>query len=1200
MPYYNPFAARESENLQKNLGYTPTEEEAAAANELAVKQRLQSLPNYGTKYKVERVIDGDTVKLEGIDKPIRLKGYDTYESTAKGLGLTPESIQNDMFEAPDPSENDIASHGLGVAPETFQDTTFEVGAPDPRADRTFEKQRLSLAISRGVDPETITRKDVYLQGKKGTSKVEELIDGQEVWAMPESFGEGKYGRNIGSFITSSGKDISTEMKADSSVNSAYRDTRKDSFYNNLDTLKAAVRNSYTPAPLEPVFDEYRRPVIQQDHNGTFVVNGIPGLTEQQAQSEYDRYMKEEYQPHDTEEFLLSSQSAPTGDFARGLGQGVEGTKATYHAARGLLNDAVGDDTEAKEQFLIAQGINKAAQDKYSGRVNQIEDIASLGDVIDWAQYQAGKLAPDIAIMSATSGTGGLAAQGAKLTLKAISKDVAVKAATKKAELALTKGFIGRNTVGRLAGKSVAELGSGAGMVIGSGALESGNNWMTDVGNHGVEGSSPIMDAAFGAASGTTELVSPLKRIMPFGSGKAAGNILVRTGKGTVAEAGQEVTQELIGNTNQAIQDKSLAPLTDKQARSGYLNAAATGGLFGGMSGPLTKNNNAPVDSNKYKGFNQVDKHIRPVGSQLDAIDPELGNRIRDHEASIAIEQKNAIQVIRNLFKKINELPEADRARWDKDDKPSKLNLHNELDSFFRQNEIADKFGFRDELDAYNKVVGKLDTQAESLGIDVLADRIERDIKSKKVKGNLHQLTELNANHLVEEIYDYQLQGLNDKIEAKQKILNNINSDDPIRQKFSYGQDADTLKAEIESLQKEADAASIYSYVESQDYTDKQKDDAYEILSAYFEPGVAGKLINGYRAVEVIDTLGSIVNAISQLDDLATSAHTNGKVNVLVSTIKRIVGKGKLKKHDIGIDADTITADLRSSMSNKAVSKILKATGLIGIDSFGKGVNLDSALMKFNKLANKNPGKLRKELTEFLPNSYSPKDINNIIKEFKDNTGELSDDALKVLYHNLLKTQVVGKSQVPYRYLKNPSTRIFYLLKMFVIKRVDLYRKDAFSKMKSNNPSIVRDGIKQFTGLTSLLLLGGAGVDEIKSLMTTGELKDMDDLLVSQVLSLLLQNQIAEYPDKFKDFIISYLPAHKIVSSVGVNVKNFREGNLDKKGIKSVNSIPLVGKLYANWFGYNRNSRKYHAHKNNPYRKNNLHNKGLDILDSIRD
>lgn len=341
-----------------------------------------------------------------------------------------------------------------------------------------------------------------------------------------------------------------------------------------------------------------------------------------------------------------------------------------------------------------------------------------------------------------------------------------------------------------------------------------------------------------------------------------------------------------------------------------------------------------------------------------------------------------------------------------------------------------------------------------------------------------------------------------------------------------------------------------------------------ILDARFhEHGTTG-LVNAYKNLAYIDTMGSPISALTQIGDLAWAMYV-GKAwtpKGFSDTVKHVINatlkRSKITKEDLGIER--IAQEFADGTTlSKAVSKVFKVVGLEKMDSIGKEVLINNALAQYQRQASTEAGR-KKMLKDFQPifGNLSNKVINDILAT-NDST-EVTDDVKFLLYSRLLDFQPVALSEMPEYYLSGGNGRLFYMLKTYTLKQFDVFRKEVWHNLKSGNTDQVISGLTNMVQLMALLTLANAGADELKDFMLGKETK-FEDHVIENFLTLggasrYVKMQVTR-EGLGSALAQQILPPFKFVNAFSKDVS----GNVED-GLRSVESVPVGGKLYYWHFG----------------------------------
>ena len=369
------------------------------------------------------------------------------------------------------------------------------------------------------------------------------------------------------------------------------------------------------------------------------------------------------------------------------------------------------------------------------------------------------------------------------------------------------------------------------------------------------------------------------------------------------------------------------------------------------------------------------------------------------------------------------------------------------------------------------------------------------------------------------------------------------------------EDINLLNTELDKFINQEDfTENIGNYIlelkTKKNITPAQENEIRDILTARFhETGGPTGIVQDYKNLSYIDTMGSATSAITQIGDLAFSAYKFGLLSTGKHLYKAIRGKAGISVTDIGVDriAQEFTDSGRIA---KALETVFKLTGLQKIDKIGKETLINAALEDLQKKAKKSPKELRLKIKAILGS-----EADAAISDLQD--GNNTENVGLLVYGKLLDFQPVGLSEMPEAYLKMKNGRIFYMLKTYTIKMFDVYRREIVQEIAKGN---VEKGLTNAVKLGAFLMLCNATADEIKDWML-GRETDFNDQVMDNIYRLAGVSKFITWQARTEGagtaIAKQILPPFKFIDSAG---KDFFSAG-DEKGLSMIGSIPLIGKFY---------------------------------------
>lgn len=262
-------------------------------------------------------------------------------------------------------------------------------------------------------------------------------------------------------------------------------------------------------------------------------------------------------------------------------------------------------------------------------------------------------------------------------------------------------------------------------------------------------------------------------------------------------------------------------------------------------------------------------------------------------------------------------------------------------------------------------------------------------------------------------------------------------------------------------------------------------------------------VQAFKNSTYIATLGNFKSALTQLGDLAFSAHRNGIVNTSLELMNRIPGLRKIvkgshtrvTKEQVGLE-DAIQEFAGDRNGKKALDWFLTKTGFKAMDRLGKETFVNAHFRQIKKLLN-NPKFAAQERMR-LRNKWNPvfgAETDQMINDLAN--GRFTDNVQVYLFDSLSQVQPISLSEMPKAYLDHPNGRLFYMLRSFTIKQLDLMRRDILDNLaKGDAPTAFRN----LTSLGTTFVLANGSADMLKDFMTGKEI-EMEDTIVDNIWKL---------------------------------------------------------------------------------------------------
>lgn len=367
----------------------------------------------------------------------------------------------------------------------------------------------------------------------------------------------------------------------------------------------------------------------------------------------------------------------------------------------------------------------------------------------------------------------------------------------------------------------------------------------------------------------------------------------------------------------------------------------------------------------------------------------------------------------------------------------------------------------------------------------------------------------------------------------------------IEQRRFFGKDAETLDKSI--------GMYVNRLVEQQQITAAEEKTVHDILTARFNQRGTHGFWSLYKNITYMATMGSPISAITQIQDLYYSMLKNGYIWTIWKLPGTMVGKTLISPKALGLDrvAEEFSG---TSKTGRAVNKLFRSIGLSYTDGLGKSLVIEGEWKRLRDRARKDPLKLEVALSTVFDAGAK-----RVVKEIQD--GVVSDDVKFLLWSAIADYQPIALSEQPELYLTAGNGRLFYMLKTFTIKQIDVWRREVFSQMKTNPIQATGNLFR----MSLALMLMGATSDLIKDFLL-GRTFELSDLVIDNILKTVGFSKWQIYKTRedgpLTAFMQSILPPVPFFDDVYKDVMSSRE----LPDWRIWGRVPIVGKFYFWWLG----------------------------------
>lgn len=260
-------------------------------------------------------------------------------------------------------------------------------------------------------------------------------------------------------------------------------------------------------------------------------------------------------------------------------------------------------------------------------------------------------------------------------------------------------------------------------------------------------------------------------------------------------------------------------------------------------------------------------------------------------------------------------------------------------------------------------------------------------------------------------------------------------------------------------------------------TPEQAEEVGKLLKSRFTSGERSphEVIQHAKNLAYAGLLGSPFSAATQLGDVVIQMFTQDTRSVLYALAKQLRGKQAVRMKDFGL-TDHIAEEFSSTTSSAKALRFIMATSLFkGVDHFGKDIALNAAIIRYGRLAKSERG--IQEITRRYGDALAPGELKQLIADLQK--GEVTDLVESIAFAELSRSQPITRLEMPQAYLDHPNGRVAYMLKTFMLKQLDIARREGLDEIRKGN---FAKGFRNITELGIILGIAGTSTDIIKDFM----------------------------------------------------------------------------------------------------------------------
>lgn len=601
----------------------------------------------------------------------------------------------------------------------------------------------------------------------------------------------------------------------------------------------------------------------------------------------------------------------------------------------------------------------------------------------------------------------------------------------------------------------------------------------------------------------------------------------------------------------------------------------------------------------------VDKFLGVLSTRIKNISEPVFGRLRKLDYDTHVNTHKMLKRVDPFLQSINKLPSEVQKTVNKhlfngdfDDVAKMLRQHapHAIDEFKATRAVLDdahdmlvKAGYKDlgklenyfpryvtDLDnLYSKIGGTrkslidraLLAKANSEGVaspSALTPEIRAEVIDNVLRGQIPKLEggkiSFAKSRSIERLTDDILEDYASPAESIHTYLRNaVNNAE--KRKF-FGKHAEHATSSTVDLER-----SVGNLVNEGDLSPAQADELAELLRSRFGLGeqAPSKFIQGMKNVGYMTTLTNPYSALTQIGDIGVSAYANGIRNTLSSMLTR--GKGRVRMEDFGLD-DIIAEEFATTGATaKSLHKLFTLSGFRAVDKFGKNVVLNSALKKGKALAKSSKG------VQKLSDKYSKAfggEFTSLVDDLQK--GKMTENVKVYLWNELADLQPISMSEVPQKYLDAPNGRLFYALKTYALKQLDILRRDIAQQWAKGNK---KEAMRNAVAYSLIVPLSNGTVEETKDFMLGREFRPeeiADNAIGHMFKTFGASDYVTEkyFGDTKGAKVASALgetfsPPIQWMDSVGTDLWNIVDTDAELS-TETLRELPLIGKAWYNFFG----------------------------------
>jgi hypothetical protein len=316
----------------------------------------------------------------------------------------------------------------------------------------------------------------------------------------------------------------------------------------------------------------------------------------------------------------------------------------------------------------------------------------------------------------------------------------------------------------------------------------------------------------------------------------------------------------------------------------------------------------------------------------------------------------------------------------------------------------------------------------------------------------------------------------------------------------------------------------------------------ETLGAMLSPqGQENWALNKIRKTATLTLLSHFSSTIFQIADAGKNVYSHGPFRTLASFFR-----AKPIKRD-----EMFTEIAHEFSDSKFLKNSLKVVGFDRLDRLNNEAYMANAFREATKFARKGKGSGFKALNEYVDVVFRGDELRKA--KFLDDikAKKVTEDTRLYIFNKVLDVDPRALSEMPEAYAKHPNARIFYSMKSYGIKVLDMYRTEASSKKPTWKKA------KNMVVLTSVLTAAGATGAQARD-WWNGKDTNFSDNVLNNALQLMMLSTYdvssVQQDGLGRTILGKALPPSRLIDDISKDILSAGDG----KGLYSVRNIPVIG------------------------------------------